>query len=578
METEQANRTLEDLLSTLRRRAPWVVLCTVLVAGVAFFFSERQAKEYTATASLVYESNQLGRQIAGLPGAASSSESQQTQQSTNLRLLELGDVAAKTARQLGHGLTPAEVSGALSVSPQGESNIVNVSATATSPVLAGQIANTYTNLFVAEQRNRIHASYVAALKLVDKKLAALSSKERASPVGLELQGRAQSLGLLAELPDGNVYLAQAAGVPTSPSSPRVRTHTALGAVLGLLLGLGVAFLLERLDRRIREPKDFQAIYGVPLLGIVPESAALSHPAERRRWARGTENVKEALPAQEEEVFQLIRAHLRYFNIDRELRTLLVVSPAPLDGKTIIARHLASAAASMGSVVLLIEADLRSPALAEQLDLKPGPGLSDVLIGEQSLWAATQLVDVESPPEDGSAGRSLDVLAAGVPLPPNPAKLIESRAMEGVLEEARSTYDLVVIDTPGLCAVSDAFPLLRKVDGVIIVGRGGRSRRDMAERLNQTLRGARAPVLGVVANGFKVRRSRSYDYAYDDTYVGAASTPAEPSANTGSASDEPLFTANGPDQSRVEATHSPYDGSPWRTHQAEGHPGISAEQS
>ena len=101
---------------------------------------------------------------------------------------------------------------------------------------------------------------------------------------------------------------------------------------------------------------------------------------------------------------------------------------------------------------------------------------------------------------------------------------------------------------------------------------------MAERLNQTLRGARAPVLGVIANGFKVRRSRSYDYAYDDTYVGAASTPAEPSANSGSASDEPLFTANGPDQSRVEATHSPYDGSPWRTHQAEGHPGISAEQS
>src|SRR5207244_8303063 len=120
---------------------------------------------------------------------------------------------------------------------------------------------------------------------------------------------------------------------------------------------------------------------------------------------------------------------------------------------------------------------------------PAAGLSDVLIGEQSLWSATQLVDVDSPPSDGSLGRSLDVLVAGFPLPPNPAKLIESHAMEGVLEEARSTYDLVVIDTPPLTAVSDAFPLLRKVDGVIIVGRGGRNRHDVDDGLRDTVTSA-----------------------------------------------------------------------------------------
>jgi Mrp family chromosome partitioning ATPase len=116
-----------------------------------------------------------------------------------------------------------------------------------------------------------------------------------------------------------------------------------------------------------------------------------------------------------------------------------------------------------------------------------------------------------------------VLAAGATLPPNPGELIESHAMEAVLEQARSTYDLVVIDTPPLAAVSDAFPLLSQVDGVIIVGRVGRNRRDVAERLRETLRGARAPLLGVVANGVKARRLRSrrlrshgyaYDYAYD----------------------------------------------------------------
>jgi Mrp family chromosome partitioning ATPase len=95
-----------------------------------------------------------------------------------------------------------------------------------------------------------------------------------------------------------------------------------------------------------------------------------------------------------------------------------------------------------------------------------------------------------------------VLVAGASLPPNPGELIESHAMESLLQQAKTRYDLIVVDTPPLTAVSDAFPLLGKVDGVIIVGRVGRNRRDVAQRLHETLTGAGAPLLGVVANGFK----------------------------------------------------------------------------
>ncbi len=539
MDTEQTNLSLERVLGILRRRSPWILLCLVLTAGAAYGFSKHQTKKYTATASLVFNNNQPSQQVAGLPVVNSNP---QAQQSTNLKLVQLGDMAAKTAALIGQGLTAEKVSADLSVSAQGESNIVNVSATATSPVLAAGIANIYTSQFVTEQQNGNHAYYASALKLVNKQLAALSRKERAGTAGLALQDRAQSLATLAELRNGNVQIAQAATVPTSPSSPKVSRNTVLGGVLGLLLGLGVAFLLERFDRRIREPKDLEAIYGLPLLGVVPESKALARSAGSKKRRR--KKAAEALPANEEEAFHLIRAHLRYFNVDRELRTLLVASAAPRDGKTTVARQLASAAARVGSVVLLVEADLRRPTLVQQLDVQSGPGLVDVLIGAVPLWSATQMVDLDSPSVAGSAGRTLDVLVAGAVLPPNPGELIESHAMEALLEQASSTYDLVVIDTPPLAAVSDAFPLLRKVDGVIIVGRVGRNRRDVAQRLHETLTGAGAPLLGVVANGVKAGRRGSYGYAYSYAYAGAKRPTAPKVSANGASANGASSTASG----------------------------------
>jgi len=515
MDQEQTNLSIEHVLGVLRRRALWILLCFVLAAGVAYGLSKRQTKKYTATASLVFNNSQLSQQAAGLQ-ALNTGGSQLPQQQTNLKLVQLGDMAAKTANRIGQGLTKEKVSADLSVSAQGESNVVDVAATATSPALAADIANIYTNVFVREQQNSNHAYYASALKLVEKQLKVLTSKQKLSPSGIALAGRAQSLGVLAELRNGNVEIAQAAIPPTSPSSPKTSRNTALGAVLGLLLGIGIAFLLERFDRRIREPKDLESVYGLPLLGVVPESSAL----QRSGGGQGVPGA--ALPSGESEAFHLIRAHMRYFNVDRELRTLMVASAAPGDGKTTIARHLAAASARVGARVLLLEADLRRPTIARQLGLVSGRGLSDVLIGSISLAGATHRIELVAPTTDKPDGHSFDVLVAGATPPPNPGELIESHAMESLLEQAKAMYDLVVIDTPPLTAVSDAFPLLKKVDGVVIVGRVGRNRRDVAERLHETLTGAGAPLLGVIANGFKSGRRGGYGYGYGYDY-----TPAKP---------------------------------------------------
>jgi polysaccharide biosynthesis transport protein len=406
----------------------------------------------------------------------------------------LGGTAANTARLIGHGLTGPAVAGSLSVAGEGESGLIDVTVNADSPTLAAAIANTYAKQFVREQQNATHQYLKSALAIVHKQLAALPPKQRESGEGAALVARAQTLSLLSELHYSSVQLAREAHAPSGPYAPKVARNTALGAFLGLLLGLGLAFLLEHLDRRIRQPEDLESIYGLPLLGAVPKSGALARTAPKKGGRPAV------LPPTDAEAFRLIRAHLRFFNIDRDLRTILVASPALGDGKSTIARHLAEAAARLGSRVLLLEVDLRLPTLAQQLGVQPGPGLADLLIGAVSMGEAVQAVHLENPPGEASGQRTLDVIAAGMVRPPNPAELLESSAMAAVLEMARSSYDLVLIDTPPLTAVSDAFPLLAKVDGVVVVGWVGRSRRDAAGQLRQVLGSSGAPLLGVIANG------------------------------------------------------------------------------
>ena len=516
-------RELERVLAILRRSWWVIVLVTVLVAGATFAFSKLQRKQYSATASILFQPSQvdqLASQLAsGVQGSVNTPAADPTfPMATNVQLLsEQSGLAAATARAIGRGVTRGEVASAIRVSGQGQTDVVLVSATTLSPSLSAAIANAYVQEFLAEQDAQQRAAVQQALGLVNEHVHAQSPQQLAGPTGQALLNRAESLRILSQLPNRNAQSLAVATPPSAPSSPKVTRNTALGLLIGLLLGLGVAFLRQRLDRRMKTVEDLEQFYGLPLLAAVPYSR--SYALAPQSDVNGDHG--------EHEVFRMLRTYLRYFNQDRKIKTLLVVSAAPRDGKTTVARNLAQAAQEIGTRTLLIEANLRHPDLARLYGVEPAPGLSELLARAAEPSEATRAIFLKMRVNGTTSEVALHVVLAGHP-PPNPAELIDSRAMDAVLADAAESYELVVIDTPPLSVVSDAMPLLSKVDGVVVVSRLGNNTRDAAAFLKNRLTGVNAPLLGVVANGVGPKGGYGYGYGYygqtETTQTGDAAHP------------------------------------------------------
>jgi len=497
---------LERVLAILRRRAVLIALCFFVTAAAAFGFSVLQTKEYSTSASLLFRNPGFAEDLFGTTATASNPVPTR-EAATNAKLVGLNVVAARAAQQLP-GLSTEEVSGMVSVESQGEAELVSVTATSPDPAQARRVANTFARQFIAFRAGTDKAKLKQAKRLAEREYERLSPDEKGSARGQALSRGAEKLGILASLQTGNAELVQPAVQPTSPSSPKPKRNAILGAILGLLLGIGLAFLLERLNRRLRDPEEAQEAYGLPVIGTVPESKEID---ATNHGATAAE-----LPFLENESFRMLRASLRYFNVDEEIHTVVISSHAAGVGKSTTAWHLARVAASSSRAVL-VETDLRNASIAGQHGLRMGPGLSELLTRQVELDEAIQSKPVAGGSNGADAGeRALDVIVAGAN-PPNPAELIESQAMNEVLAQLRERYDLVVLDTAPMGVVSDCFPLLREVDGVIAVTRLGQSTRDGAERLREQLARLEAPVLGIVANGVKVRRGGKYGYGYYGGY-------------------------------------------------------------
>lgn len=317
----------------------------------------------------------------------------------------------------------------------------------------------------------------------------------------------------------NIVQIEPASVPDVPIRPRTMMNTVLATVVGLMLAVGIIFLVEHLDDTLKTPDEVERALGVPVLGFIADMQYKGKDGEVYVARQPRSPVSEA--------FRLLRTNLEYASVQKPIRTLLVTSPEPSEGKTTVAVNLAAIYSQAKRSVVLVDADMRHPNVHRYMGLTNRDGLSN-LFREQITVSKVARNRVDLP--------KLTILTTGN-LPPNPAELLGSDRMSWILEELHTGAEMVIIDTPP-SLVADAQVLAAKVDAVLIVIKPGKTSAEAARSSIELYRRAGARVVGVVLN--RIPRNRPYYYGgykyyspYGDKkgYYSAANTDFEEAAPT-----------------------------------------------
>lgn len=315
----------------------------------------------------------------------------------------------------------------------------------------------------------------------------------------------------------------AAGEPIR-SAGNTRQAAILGAILGMLLGVGLALLLDKLRDVLHSPDDAKDAAGLPLLGVIPHNSELQEIEQIAlvsNIAGLMQQVRDKLPVPGFtgkpdrygaspflEAFRSLYTNIRLLNSDTQIRSLIITSATPGDGKSTTALYLAQAAAALGQRVLLVDTDLRRPKLHERLKLENDLGLSNVISSDLNFEKVLQRSPLEA---------NLTVLTAGL-IPPDPTRLLSSQKMQNLMEQFQSSFDLVIYDTPPVLGLADAKLIASKTDGIIMVVGLASTRRSALTQALDAIKLSSVGVLGVVANG-----SRENSTAFYQNYLKYYST-------------------------------------------------------
>ncbi len=342
---------------------------------------------------------------------------------------------------------------------------------------------------------------------------------------------------------GNIETIAAAILPDKdkPVSPKILLNLAIGTVMGLLLGIGTALLLEALDTSVKTVKEAQDLFALTVLGTVPMLDA-AEQVNLKSLDRATPRlpVRDDPRSAVSEAYRMLQANLKFLSSDHPVRVITLTSSVPQEGKSTTSANLALVLAEMGHRVLIVDADLRRPSQHQIWELPNSVGLSNILV-EPGKWSGVVR----------SENEQLDIITAGV-IPPNPVRLIDSHRMVSLIEEWREIYDYVIIDAPPLAVASDALLIGQATDGVLVVARPGILNSASAEAAKAALdkasgteegKSGRVNILGLVLNGVIPENEPNsyYYYAAKDYYADAASAAPEAMSRNGKSPKDLLGT-------------------------------------
>lgn len=449
---------LQDYLRVLRNHWVGVLVITILCGAVAMAWTMTRTPMYSANATGL-----VGTGASTGAGDASVGDTLAISRATSYVAVARGrETAQDVIDRLHLDTSPSALIGDISVTQPVNTVLLQITATATTPVGAQQLAD----------------AWVAAL--------ADEVKQIESPN--------------TPLHDGvpRIVPVDQAALPSRPSSPDAERNIGLGVLLGLLLGFGYAVLRSTLDRRLRVAADVETRSNVPVVGVIPAAGVLKHAS-----LATTAAADDLAATPVAEAFRKLRTNLMFMSVDNPPRAVVISSARPGDGKSTVATNIAAALESSGQEVVLIDADLRRPTVAGRFGVDEAVGVTNVLSGQVKLDDALQRAP---------GFERLSILAAGTEAP-NPSELLGSQTMKNLIATLKESA-FVILDAPPLLPVTDAALLSTAADGVLLVISSGRTLDTDLDSCVTSIQAVSGRVLGVVLNRTHIRESgRGYGYHY-----------------------------------------------------------------
>jgi tyrosine-protein kinase len=515
--------TLAEYQAIFLRRK-WIVISLPLVAALtAYALTARQSPLYQARAQVRINTTNVGAAVTGVStGSAFGDPTRFLATQANVaRDRKLADLVVHKAGV--PGMTAGKFLAESSATPQTDADVLDLVVSDPSAGRATRLATAYAEQFKAYATELQTTEINATLDAVERQLRPLrAAGDTSSPKFQELSTQESQLLALEKGLAGDITPGPAEGA--SKVRPRPKRAGILGGFLGLVLGIGLAFLVEALDKRVRSEEEIEKTLGVPLLGRVPRPA--------RHLQKGNRLVMLDEPAGvHAQAFRRMRTSLEFVNFERQAGMIMVTSALRGEGKSTTVANLAVALARTGRRVALVDLDLARPSLQSFFGIGSDRGFTDVVVKRTRLSEAIRSIalpgvgrltadqkingHLSASSRTADNGRAnaesiLNLLPSGT-IPPAADEFLERDGVSAVFEELSEQFEMVLLDTAPLLAVGEVMALSASVDAIVVVTRLGIDRPQL-EELARQLHNCRAPILGFVLTG--TSHGDGYSYGYD----------------------------------------------------------------